>query len=83
MKFDELDTKMRMFETTNDLYVLPGIYMVARVDGRSFTRLTKEVCKFEAPFDPVFRDHMVATLEHLKHPSIRCFATTWLLRSNI
>jgi tRNA(His) guanylyltransferase len=65
MKFDELDTKMRVFETTNDLYVLPGIFMVARVDGRSFTRLTKEVCKFEAPFDPIFRDHMVATLQHL------------------
>ena len=65
MKFDELDTQMRVFETTNDLYVLPGIFMVARVDGRSFTRLTKEVFKFEAPFDPVFRDHMVATLQHL------------------
>lgn len=65
MKFDELDTQMRVFETTNDLYVLPGIFMVARVDGRSFTRLTKEVFKFEAPFDRVFRDHMVATLQHL------------------
>ena len=65
MKFDELDTQMRVFETTNDLYVLPGIFMVARVDGRSFTRLTKEVFKFEAPFDPVFRDYMVATLQHL------------------
>lgn len=65
MKFDELDTKMRVFETTNDLYVLPGIFMVARVDGRGFTRLTKETCKFEAPFDPAFRDAMIATLQHL------------------
>lgn len=65
MKFDELDTKMRLFETTNDLYVLPGIYMVARVDGRSFTRLTKELCKFEAPFDPIFRDLMISTMQHL------------------
>ena len=65
MKFDELDTKMRVFETTNDLYVLPGIFMVARVDGRGFTRLTKEVCKFEAPFDPAFRDAMIATAQHL------------------
>ena len=51
MKFDELDEKMRVFETANDLVVLPGIYMVARLDGRSFTRLTKEVHQFEAPFD--------------------------------
>jgi tRNA(His) guanylyltransferase len=56
MKFDELDAKMRVFETAHDLCVLPGIYMVARLDGRRFTRLTKEVQKFEAPFDPRFRD---------------------------
>lgn len=49
MSFDELDKRMRIFETATDLCVLPGITMVARLDGRSFTRLTKEVCKFEAP----------------------------------
>jgi len=51
MTFDELDQKMRVFETAADYCVLPGVYMVARLDGRSFTRLTKEVCQFEAPFD--------------------------------
>jgi tRNA(His) guanylyltransferase len=65
MKFDDLDSKMRVFETSADLCVLPGIYMVARLDGRSFTRLTKEVCQFEAPFDVRFRDLMVATVESL------------------
>jgi tRNA(His) 5'-end guanylyltransferase len=65
MKFDDLDKKMRVFETAADLCVLPGIYMVARLDGRSFTRLTKEVCQFEAPFDLRFRDLMVATAESL------------------
>jgi tRNA(His) 5'-end guanylyltransferase len=65
MKFDELDDKMRVFETAHDLCVLPGIYMVARLDGRSFTRLTKEVHQFEAPFDAHFRDMMLATAEHL------------------
>jgi tRNA(His) 5'-end guanylyltransferase len=67
MKFDDLDAQMRIFETTNDLCVLPGIYMVARIDGRSFTRLTKELHPFEAPFDIRFRDHMLATVEHLMH----------------
>ena len=43
MKFDDLDGRMRVFETAHDLCVLPGLYMVARLDGRSFTRLTKEV----------------------------------------
>jgi tRNA(His) 5'-end guanylyltransferase len=65
MKFDDLDQKMRVFETAHDLCVLPGLYMVARLDGRSFTRLTKEVHEFEAPFDPQFRDLMVETAEHL------------------
>lgn len=65
MKFDDFDLKMRVFETAHDLCVLPGLYIVARLDGRSFTRLTKEVHQFEAPFDPRFRDLMVETAEHL------------------
>jgi tRNA(His) guanylyltransferase len=65
MKFDDLDQKMRVFETAHDLCVLPGLYMVARLDGRGFTRLTKEVHSFEAPFDPRFRDLMVDSAEYL------------------
>lgn len=40
MKFDELDKKMRVYESANDMVVLPGMYIVARIDGRGFTRLT-------------------------------------------
>ena len=65
MKFDDLDAKMRVFETAHDLCVLPGLHMVARLDGRGFTRLTKEVHKFEAPFDERFRDLMLGTAEYL------------------
>lgn len=65
MKFDELDTKMRIFETAHDYSVLPGIYIVARLDGRGFTKLTKEVHKFKAPYDERFRDYMLDTVEHL------------------
>lgn len=65
MKFDDLDKKMRVFETTYDHRVLPEIYMVARIDGRAFTRLTREIHKFNAPFDECFRDYMVATTKHL------------------
>lgn len=65
MKFDDLDKKMRVFETAADVCVLPSMFMVARLDGRSFTRLTKESCQFEAPFDVRFRDLMVATTESL------------------
>jgi tRNA(His) 5'-end guanylyltransferase len=39
--------------------------MVARIDGRHFTRLTRDVHQFEAPYDERFRDYMVGTVEHL------------------
>lgn len=65
MKFDDLDQRMRLFETLNDQYVLPGIHIVARLDGRSFTRLAREVQHFEAPYDLRFRDMMVSTVEYL------------------
>lgn len=65
MKFDELDARMRVYETAHDHCVLPGIHMVARLDGRSFTRLTRETHPFAAPYDERFRDLMVATVEHL------------------
>ena len=71
MKFDELDRKMRVFETSNDHCVLPGLHIVARLDGRSFTRLTREVCRFEAPFDVRFRDLMVETVRHLMETGFR------------
>jgi tRNA(His) 5'-end guanylyltransferase len=71
MKFDDLDKKMRAFETARDAYVVPQMFMVARIDGRGFTRLTKEVHKFEAPYDERFRDHMIATTDHLMNCGFR------------
>lgn len=65
MKFDELDAEIRVYESANDTVVLPGLYIVARLDGRSFTRLTKEVHAFEAPFDVRVRDMMIDTTRHL------------------
>lgn len=65
MKFAELDRRMRLYETSADVCVEPGLHMVARLDGRSFTRLTKEVCDFERPFDVRFRDLMVETAKAL------------------
>jgi tRNA(His) 5'-end guanylyltransferase len=63
--FEDLDARMRIFEVAHDHCVLPGIYMVARLDGRNFTTLTKTRHAFESPFDSGFRDMMLATTEHL------------------
>ena len=65
MKFEDLDKKMRVYEQSLDQVMLPEIYLVARLDGRGFTRLTKEVCKFEAPFDVRFRNLMENTVRAL------------------
>ncbi|OON67104.1 tRNA(His) guanylyltransferase Thg1 family protein [Hymenobacter sp. CRA2] len=71
MKFNDLDARLRVFETAHDHCALPGLYLVARLDGRGFTRLTKEVYSFEAPFDERVRDMMVATVRHLMHCGFR------------
>lgn len=71
MNFDVLDTRMRVFEESHDQCVLPGIFMIARLDGRGFTGLTKERHKFEAPFDERFRDMMITTAEHVMTAGVR------------
>ena len=65
MNFDELDRKMRVYEQSLDQVILPGVFIAARLDGRSFTRLTKEICEFDVPFDERFRDHMITTVKRL------------------
>ena len=71
MKFDDFDKKMRVYEESLDQYILPDLYIAARLDGRSFTRLTKEVCQFEAPFDIRFRDLMIGTVKALMNAGFR------------
>ena len=65
MRFDDLDKIMRTYEESLDQYIEPDRLIIARLDGRSFTRLTKEVCEFRKPFDEGFRDLMVVTVMHL------------------
>lgn len=71
MKFDDFDLKMRVYEQSLDQNILPDMYIVARLDGRSFTRLTKEICRFEAPFDIKFRDYMAQTVKYLMECGFR------------
>ena len=71
MNFEDLDRKMRIYEQSIDQSILPDMYLVARLDGRSFSRLTKEICDFEAPFDVRFRDMMVNTVKSLMECGFR------------
>ena len=65
MHFDDFDKEMRKYEESIDQYIPEDKYIVVRLDGRSFTRLTKRVCKFKAPFDEKFRDLMTDTVKSL------------------
>lgn len=71
MKFNDLDNSMRVYEQSLDQVMVPGMFLIARLDGRGFTKLTKETCKFEAPFDIRFRDLMIDTTKHLMECGIR------------
>ena len=71
MNFDDLDAKMRVYEQSLDQILLPELYLVARLDGNRFTRLTREICHFEAPFDEHFRDMMVETVKALMNSGFR------------
>ena len=71
MNFDDLDAQMRKYEQSLEQVLLPELYLVARLDGNRFTRLTKEVCKFEAPFDVRFRDMMIETVKALMNYGFR------------
>lgn len=69
MRFEDLDAKMRAFEQSLDQVVAPANFIVARLDGRGFTRLTKELCDFEAPFDERFNKMMVETVKDIMSES--------------
>lgn len=64
MNFNDLDTIMRQFETCTDQYVLPELWMVARLDGKGFTKLTKRM-NFDKPFDDKFKSIMIKVCEHM------------------
>jgi tRNA(His) 5'-end guanylyltransferase len=53
----ELEERMRAREWFHSLTLLPGAWAVVRVDGRSFSRFTRD--RFDKPFDPRFSTLMV------------------------
>lgn len=71
MKRGALEARMRALENARDAAALPGVYLVLRLDGRGFTRLTKERHAFARPFDERFLDMMLATAEHLMNAGPR------------
>lgn len=65
MKFEILDKRMRDFEIALDQKVMSDMYIIARLDGRGFTKLTKESLPLDRPFDLLFREAMIEVVKHL------------------
>lgn len=65
MKFDDFDKTMRRHELSLDETVPSCKWIVLRLDGRGFTKLTKEALDFTRPFDERFHAAMQTTCEHL------------------
>lgn len=65
MDFDTIDKNMRRFEQSLDRVIKQDIFLVARLDGHGFTKLTKCEWNLEKPFDPRFHDAMMHTMRKL------------------
>lgn len=63
MNHNEFERKMRQGEMYHALRLPPNAWTVVRIDGRSFSRYTES--RFDKPFDPRFRDLMLATVRSL------------------
>jgi len=64
MHFSKLDTRMRVYEEALDVCVLPNLWMVARLDGKGFSKLTQRE-EFNKPFDDRFKSLMSSVTEYL------------------
>ena len=71
MDFDTLDKRMREFEKSLDRTMPCECFLVSRLDGHGFTRLTKKEWNLEKPFDIRFRDIMIETLKRLMECGFR------------
>lgn len=59
---DQFEAEMRKFEYFHSLRIIPKAFPIIRVDGRGFSKLTKDLTK---PFDNAFHHCMVQTTQEL------------------
>lgn len=64
MDFKSFDEHMRSFEKSVDVCIPDNVYMVARLDGHGFSKVTKRL-RYKKPFDMSFNclmEHVLKTL---------------------
>ena len=67
----EFDKRLRYYEDVNDPRIIPGMYTVVRIDGKNFSKLTRETLEVE-PFNLKLRDSMVNTLQFVMEKDFKC-----------
>lgn len=75
MNSDKFEARMRALESYHSIKVPADTWLVVRVDGRSFSRVTEDL-KFEKPFDPTFAGFMVNTTKELVNEFKAVYAFT-------
>ena len=63
-RIEAIDMRMGDVEARYDRCAPADAFLVARLDGRGFHRLTQDM-NFEKPFDETFRDAMIGAARHL------------------
>jgi tRNA(His) 5'-end guanylyltransferase len=74
MNREAFDKRMRALECFHPLRLLPGAWVVVRVDGRGFSRFTAS--RFAKPFDETFHNLMTHTAHVLLVEIQGCYAYT-------
>lgn len=84
----DVDAKMHRFEDAHNLWVLPGLYVVARLNGHDFAAMATR--HFERPFDIRLRDILAETMHdtmlysgfHIIYGYLHSDEITFLLHPN-
>lgn len=81
MDSDSFDAKMREGAYFHNLRILPGAWVVIRVDGRGFSKFTES--RFGKPFDLKFHEMMAKTTKVLLQEVQKIYAHTESNESSI
>lgn len=71
----QLEDKMRKLEYFSQVTIPPNMWVIVRVDGNKFSKLTKQL-KFEKPYDINFQALMVNTAMHIADHTGAIFTET-------
>ena len=55
---------MEKFEAFKNIKIIPNCYVIARLDGKGFSKLTESM-KLEKPFDSKFKEAMIESIKGL------------------